>query len=296
MRLRFDQRACQRRRTCAVFVTTYIIVSYASKLGARSACVTGNGSSVGRHNPVVPVMCRQGRRTGGDVSDGQPAPPPSGVVGVRAMHDAAQHAHTHTCMQHHTHSAVRGVRGTIGSRCGSVWRTRIAPCVFRAHTKCTTQRTNGSGAPRVVHGHVACSRWAARKYTRAHAHTHARHMGTYRMGGYQNYDHHRHHSFCRQAGAPRLRIRSTAVSAAAAITSGAMAAGHNHRHTGVTRAAWAQPCARTHLILARTGGRAPAASRAAPSCACRAAPATGHGRLFEAMVPPSCMCHGPPIP
>jgi hypothetical protein len=56
-------------------------------------------------------------------------------------------------------------------------------------------------------------------------------MGAYRRGGYQSYDHHLHHSLCRQAGAPRLRIRSTAVSAAAAITSGAMAAGHNHRAT-----------------------------------------------------------------
>jgi hypothetical protein len=41
-----------------------IITSYASKLGARSACVTGNESSVGRHNLVVPVMCRAGALVG----------------------------------------------------------------------------------------------------------------------------------------------------------------------------------------------------------------------------------------
>lgn len=41
-----------------------IITNYASKLGARSACVTGNESSVGRHNLVVPVMCRAGALVG----------------------------------------------------------------------------------------------------------------------------------------------------------------------------------------------------------------------------------------
>jgi hypothetical protein len=148
---------------------------------------------------------------------------------------------THTYMQHHTHSAMRGVRRTIGPRCGSVRRTCIAPSVFRTHTKCTKLRIKGHGAPRVVHGHVACSRQAARKHARAHTHTRT-HIGAYRRGGYQSYDHHRHHSLCRQAGAPRLRIRSTAVSAAAAITSGAMAAGHNHRATPVSaiESPWSQ--------------------------------------------------------